>query len=134
MTLEEKIYQMFMVTPEMLTGYGVVTEAGDSTKAALAQYPVGGLIYFAQNLETQEQTRTMLANCQAFAEESGIGLFLAVDEEGGTVARVADVSRPWRKMNAWIGESVAPVSRRRIARIRVTNAAPGAASAKLTPW
>ena len=74
---------MFMVTPEMLTGYGVVTEAGDSTKAALAQYPVGGLIYFAQNLETQEQTRTMLANCQAFAEESGIGLFLAVDEEGG---------------------------------------------------
>lgn len=90
MTLEEKIYQMFMVTPEMLTGYGVVTEAGDSTKAALAQYPVGGLIYFAQNLETQEQTRTMLANCQAFAEESGIGLFLAVDEEGGTVARVAD--------------------------------------------
>lgn len=90
MTLEEKIYQMFMVTPEMLTGYGVVTEAGDSTKAALAQYPVGGLIYFAQNLETQEQTRTMLSNCQAFAEESGIGLFLAVDEEGGTVARVAD--------------------------------------------
>ena len=33
MTLEEKIYQMFIVTPEQLTGVSTVTAAGDATKA-----------------------------------------------------------------------------------------------------
>lgn len=37
-------------------------------------------------------------------------------------------------MNAWSGESVAPVSLKRIARILVTNAAGPAASTKLIPW
>ena len=37
------------------------------------------------------------------------------------------VSRPWRKMKLWNGESVEPVSRRRIARILVMKAAGPAA-------
>ena len=44
------------------------------------------------------------------------------------------VSNPWRKINAWNGEIVAPVSRRRIARIFVTKAAGPTALVKLTPW
>ena len=92
MTLEEKVCQKFIVTPESLTGFnGTVVAAGDTTRAALETYPVGGLIYFSANLETQEQTREMLTNTQNYAQElSGIGVFLAVDEEGGTVARAAD--------------------------------------------
>ena len=37
-------------------------------------------------------------------------------------------------MNAWNGEIVAPVSRRRIALMYVTNAAPGAACVNIAPW
>lgn len=91
MTLKEKVCQMFILTPEALTGYALVTQAGDVTKDALEQYPVGGLIYFGQNLETIDQTKQMLSGAQEYATtQSGIGLFLAVDEEGGTVARCAD--------------------------------------------
>lgn len=90
MTLEEKIYQMFIVAPEQLTGISPVTAAGDATKARLAQYPVGGLVYFAGNLVSPEQTKTMLSNVQRFSNEiEGVDLFLCVDEEGGRVARVA---------------------------------------------
>lgn len=89
MTVEEKVNQLFMITPEALTGVGTVIQAGDGTKAALAEHPVGGLIYFAQNLKDPDQTRTMLENTQAYAsEENGFPIFLSVDEEGGQVARV----------------------------------------------
>ena len=89
MTLDEKICQLFMVTPEQLTGVGQVTAAGDGTRQALLEYPVGGLIYFRQNLQTPDQTRDMLEKTKAFSEKSGkLPLFLAVDEEGGSVARI----------------------------------------------
>lgn len=92
MTLEEKVCQMFIVTPEMLTGYtGSVTEMGTLSQKSFDQYPVGGLIYFAENLEDPPQTLEMLSAMQSYAQESsGVGVFLSVDEEGGTVARVAD--------------------------------------------
>ncbi len=93
MTLEDKIYQMFIVTPEGLTNFsGSVTEAGSLTKNALENKPVGGLIYFSQNLQNWYQTYNMLYNSQEWCQEAHneIGLFLAVDEEGGSVARVAE--------------------------------------------
>lgn len=90
MTLEEKIYQMFIITPEQLTGVSRVTAAGNATKASLKQYPVGGLVYFSGNLESIDQTKAMLSNVQRFANEiENVDLFLCVDEEGGRVARVA---------------------------------------------
>ncbi len=104
MTLEEKIYQMFIVTPEQLTGVSTVTAAGDATKASLAQYPVGGLVYFAGNLVSPDQTKTMLSNVQSYADEiEGVDLFLCVDEEGGRVARVA-------KNGAFQAENMSPMA------------------------
>lgn len=85
MTLEEKVWQLFYVTPESLTGYPKVTEAGLATKEALGYKPVGGLIYFAQNLKDQAQVTSMLTTVQTY---SRIPLFLGTDEEGGTVSRV----------------------------------------------
>jgi beta-N-acetylhexosaminidase len=91
MTLEEKICQMLFVTPEALTGYTRVTQSGETTKSALEEWPVGGIIYFSTNLVSVDQTTEMLANIQSFSKElTGRGLFLGVDEEGGSVARVAD--------------------------------------------
>ena len=91
MTLEEKVYQMFIVTPEQLTGVSKVTAAGNLTKQKLKQYPVGGLVYFSANLVSRNQTKTMLTKVQKYANEiEGVDLFLCVDEEGGRVARVAN--------------------------------------------
>lgn len=89
MTLEEKVCQLFMITPEALTGVETATKAGQATQDAYNKYPVGGIIYFSKNLKNPDQTRTMLANTQEYAKErTGIPVFLSVDEEGGQVARV----------------------------------------------
>ena len=93
MTLEQKVAQMFMITPDALTGVDGATMAGDSTKAAYTQYPVGGLIYMAKNLTGTDQTTQMLTNMKNYSQEIvGIPVFLGVDEEGGTVARIASNS------------------------------------------
>lgn len=90
MTLREKVCQMFIVTPEQLTGYGCVTYADSIVQQAFTDIPVGGVILFAQNLTSQDQTAQLIASFQDYVGEScGAGLFVAVDEEGGTVARAA---------------------------------------------
>lgn len=85
MTLEEKVYQMMFVAPEDITGVGVALQAGETTKKALEEYPVGGIIYFAQNFESREQITEMINNTQNY---SRIPLFISVDEEGGRVSRL----------------------------------------------
>lgn len=88
MTLEEKIAQLYIVTPEELTGYNTVTEAGETTKDRITSYPVGGFIYMAQNLQSPDQVKKMIENVQAYSmERIGLPLFISVDEEGGTVTR-----------------------------------------------
>ncbi len=85
MTQDEKLWQLFFVTPEALTNVNTATVAGETTKNALQTYPVGGIIYFAKNLETREQAAAMLTNTQSYSK---IPLFLGTDEEGGTVSRI----------------------------------------------
>ena len=90
MTLEQKILQLFIISPEALTGVGQVTAAGEATEAAVREYPVGGLIYMEYNLQSEEQIRDMLTNTQRWSLAcSGLPMFLCVDEEGGTVARIS---------------------------------------------
>ncbi len=88
MTLEEKIYQLFVVAPEALGDGGAVTEVSDSLREGLAAHPVGGLIFFGDNLKSREQVTSMLED---FQKESKIPLFMAVDEEGGSVSRLGNV-------------------------------------------
>lgn len=84
MTQDEKIWQLFFVTPEAITGVNQATVAGDTTRDALARMPVGGLCYFAQNLENTQQVQQLLSGTQSYAKTP---LFLGVDEEGGVVSR-----------------------------------------------
>ena len=44
MTLEQKVAQLFLVTPEQLTGVSKATVAGSKTERALQEIPVGGLV------------------------------------------------------------------------------------------
>ena len=87
MSLEDRVAGLFIVTPEALTGVDKAVKAGDGTKEALEKYPVGGLIYFKQNIQSKDQITEMLANTTAMSKYP---IFLAVDEEGDSVARVAD--------------------------------------------
>ena len=64
MSLEDKVSGLFIITPEALTGYGAVTEAGEVTKEALEATPVAGLIYFSGNIESRDQFSRMLENTE----------------------------------------------------------------------
>lgn len=116
MTTEEKVAQLFFVKPEAITGVKAVTAAGDATKKAFEEHPVGGIVYFAENIQNPAQVKTMLSNTQKYAAAtSGFPVFLGVDEEGGQVARIAentnfDVTR-YESMRA-IGESGNPADAR----------------------
>lgn len=91
MSLEEKIAQLFVVRPETITGFSPTIQAGDATKQALESHPVCGITYFADNLIDPDQTKSMLAKTLEYGyAANGLPLLLAVDEEGGTVSRIAD--------------------------------------------
>lgn len=85
MTLREKICQMLFVTPERIAGGTSITKVDETVAESMRIYPVGGILYSVQNLVSQEQTAQMIADTQAL---STIPLFIAADEEGGTVNRL----------------------------------------------
>ena len=88
MTLRQKVGQLFIVRPEQLVPKtGTVREVTPELEQALAEYPLGGLILFADNVMKPEQ---LLALNAGLAEIPGIPMFIAVDEEGGLVARLAN--------------------------------------------
>ncbi len=90
MTLRQKAAQLFIITPEVLTGVDTATAAREMTRDALSENPVGGLIYMGSNIVSEEQIKEMLASTQAYSLElTSLPLFLCVDEEGGQVARVS---------------------------------------------
>lgn len=86
MTLEEKLCQLFFVTPEALSGGTAVCEADEALCAGLAAYPVGGVILFGDNIAGREQVTALLSGMQG---ASRIPLLLGVDEEGGLVSRLS---------------------------------------------
>lgn len=91
MTVEDKVAQLFIIPPEdLMKDVNAVTAAGEITKKAIGQTPVGGFIYLDKNLKSREQVKTMLENVQTYSmERSNLPMFLSVDEEGGTVAHIS---------------------------------------------
>lgn len=85
MTLDEKIYQLFIIAPEDLEGSSTVTSAPENLSELLTQKPVGGIVFFASNLRDRQQTEKLIGDFQA---ASPTPLFIAVDEEGGLVRRL----------------------------------------------
>ena len=85
MTLEEKVAQMFIISPEMLTNIEQVNIAGNATANAIATYPVGGLVYSDQNFLGKEQAKALLSKTQQYGmDRIGLPMFLAIEEVGGT--------------------------------------------------
>ena len=87
MTLEQKVAQLFVVSPETLTGVDSVQYAGDMTYQALQDYSVGGIVFAKDNIDSSSQFGTMTDNLQSYSEDiSGLPLFLAAAEEGGSAS------------------------------------------------
>lgn len=84
MSIEEKVAQLFIVSPEALTGADRVTIAGNSTRSALGEYPVGGILYAQSNYLGQVQMRDLLRGAQEMSyEQNGTYLFAGTLAEPG---------------------------------------------------
>ncbi len=89
MTLDEKIWQMMIVTPGQLTKDVCITDTTEVFLDCLKEKPAGGIMYFGANLVDREQTLQMTGNAMDFGlMVEGLPLFLCIDEEGGRVARI----------------------------------------------
>ena len=96
MTREEKVGQLFLIRPESLdtaltpdqvhdgTDFAV-TAWSDDLAAALEARPAGGIALFGKNVVDPAQLSALTA---ALSGASDIPLLLAIDEEGGRVARI----------------------------------------------
>ena len=86
----EKICQLFFVAPEALTGERRVSALPDEGNV-FSLYPVGGVMLFGQNIESEDQLKQLTAQLNAQAAAAKLyPLFIGVDEEGGLVSRVAN--------------------------------------------
>lgn len=97
MTLREKVGQLFCIRPEsynvalkwetydQLASYQL-TAVSEQMKKVNREYPVGGIILFAYNIEDEAQLSTFRDSLKAF---KGAPL-IYIDEEGGRVARIGN--------------------------------------------
>ncbi|MET3207626.1 UNVERIFIED_CONTAM: beta-glucosidase-like glycosyl hydrolase [Paenibacillus sp. PvR008] len=84
MSLADKIGQMLMCGFE-----GTVLT--DEVRELVATGKIGGIIYFARNVESPEQVVRLTASLQRAALEGGTPpLFISIDQEGGMVARITE--------------------------------------------
>ena len=97
MSLREKVSRLFIVrmeslvpgftweTNDDLVAYGL-TEVTDSMRKVAEEYPVGGVIVFAHNIQDKSQLRRLEKDIHALPGRP----LLCIDEEGGRVARLAN--------------------------------------------
>ena len=87
MTKEEKVWQMFVLRPEQVTGQ-LSSSDGALWAEGLQARPAGGLVFDGSHMASAAELKEMLAAAES-GSDSEIAPFLCVDEEGGAVARVA---------------------------------------------
>lgn len=110
MSLEERVGQLFLV--------GFHSPNVDSQiKDLIENYHVGGVIYFTRNIKNLEQTKNLSDNLQELALNRGaqIPLFISVDQEGGEIRRIKDLS--YFPANKVLGAAVGPKKMRKIAAV-----------------
>ena len=81
MTLREKLYQMFIVTPDMLAGETGVQSMTPALKEGLETFPVGGIIYMGENVSTANQVKTLIAEMSEISEIPMFVLWIRKVEE-----------------------------------------------------
>lgn len=88
MTLEQKVGQLFIVTPEALcSSKRAVTEFSQQIIDNLEKYSPSGIILFGANILSPSQLHSLT---ECFKNAASIPLFISIDEEGGRVARIGN--------------------------------------------
>lgn len=84
MSNEEKVGQLLI--------FGVYgTEANDDSKYMINSYHPAGIILFDRNMKDPDQVKTLIGQLKDTSKaNSSIPLFMAIDQEGGAVTRMAD--------------------------------------------
>lgn len=85
MTTEEKVGQMLMMDFRKNPDDSGMTVLSEDVAQKIADYHLGGVILFAENLDTAEQTKELISDMQQAAD---LPLFIGMDEEGGMVSRL----------------------------------------------
>lgn len=98
MSIREKVGQLFIIRPdaldfnldtEVISNPHVegITDVNETFLTNYQNYPVGGFIMFAKNIDNPEQITNFISHIK---EHSSTTPFIAVDEEGGDIARLAN--------------------------------------------
>lgn len=95
MTTEEKIGQLLMADFRNNEDGSPMTVLGGTETEKIKEYHLGGVILFAENLDTLEQTQKLTRDLQGVAETP---LFIGIDEEGGLVSRLKKSNIPHETM------------------------------------
>lgn len=86
LSLHEKVCQMIFLRPEALDPKSIsTTNLTEEMKKTFAEYPVGGFTLFSANIYSPYQCAPFTDDLHDLANYP----LLSVDEEGGTVARIA---------------------------------------------
>ncbi|MCC5910500.1 MAG: glycoside hydrolase family 3 protein [Clostridiaceae bacterium] len=85
MTLEEKVGQVFIESLRYNENAEPMKYLSKKGKETIEKYHLGGVILFAENISTIEDTQQLIKDMQS---TSNIPLFIAIDEEGGRVSRL----------------------------------------------
>ena len=86
MSLKDKLGQLLMVG---FNGQEVTPEV----RELIEKYQVGGVIFFSRNLTNPRQAAKLSRELQKLSlQQQGIPLFIAADEEGGSVTRVVGMT------------------------------------------
>ena len=97
MSLQEKVGMMFIVRPEALdpdayynspTDLKAISlqEVNDRMRKTAAKYPMGGIILYSNNIKNPSQLTSFVADLKALPSHP----LICIDEEGGTVSRLAN--------------------------------------------
>lgn len=81
MSLDEKIGQLVIAG---IDG----TSINDASKELIEQYKISGIIFYANNAETTNQTIEFVNSLKATNQVNRLPLFMSIDQEGGRVARL----------------------------------------------
>ncbi len=102
MTLEQKVGQLFIIRPDQLDttltceemhnqDVPYEGEMTDVKRDTLIRYPAGGFVLFKKNISGPEQLKRFTADLKdACLSMCGIPPIIAIDEEGGRIARIAN--------------------------------------------
>lgn len=95
MSVEEKIGQLLMADFRSNSDGTGMTVLRKDVAESIQEHHLGGVILFAENLDTLEQTQKLTQDMQNAAE---IPLLIGIDEEGGLVSRLKKSNIPHQTM------------------------------------